>query len=127
MIARLRRHAALTIALMAVATGAMAGVVDIVWDASGQFERALTVAPGKFAEVCGKLAKGQAVSWSFASLQPMNFNVHYHEGEQVVFPAKHDGIARSEGKLEVSADQDYCWMWTNKSDAPVSLRLMLKR
>lgn len=31
---------------------AMADVVDIAWNAAGHFERSLTVAPGKFAEVC---------------------------------------------------------------------------
>jgi len=44
----------------------------------------------------------------------MNFNIHYHEGKKVDFPAKVDGALAAEGKLSASVDQHYCWMWANK-------------
>ena len=81
-----RLLAALAVAVAAMAPSARAELVNIVWDASGHFESEAKVAPGKFAEVCGPLAKGQTVAWSFKADRPMNFNVHYHVGEQVVFP-----------------------------------------
>ena len=85
------------------------------------------MAPGKFAEVCGKLAQGQSVAWSFKGDRPMNFNIHYHEGKQVVFPAKQDAAVDAQGKLDVSLSQDYCWMWTNKANAPIRLQLLLQK
>ena len=121
----LRRLAALAAAVIAI--DARAELVDIRWDSAGLFETALKVAPGKFAEVCGQLAKDQSVAWSFRGERPMNFNIHYHEGKQVVFPAKQDAVVEAQGKLDVGRAQDYCWMWTNKTDSVVRLQLVLRR
>ena len=112
---------------MATTVIARADVVDVSWDETGRFETQQSVAPGKFAEVCGTLMPGQAVAWSFTADRPMDFNVHYHAGKQVVFPAKQDGASRAEGLLEVRLRQDYCWMWTNKGASPARVRLTLKR
>ena len=110
-----------------MAIDARAELVEIAWDKADRFETALSVAPGKLAEVCGKLAQGQSVAWSFKGDRPMNFNIHYHEGKQVVFPTKQDAAVDAQGKLDVSLSQDYCWMWTNKTDLPALLQLVLRR
>ena len=102
-------------------------MVEIDWDKAGRFETTVNVAPGKFAEVCSRLDKGQAVAWSFKADRPLNFNIHYHEGKQVVFPAKQDAAVDAQGKLDVSLSQDYYWMWTNKTDLPAKLSLVLMR
>ena len=117
----------LLITLAAISPLAHAGVVDLTWDDKGRFEYSESVAPGKFVEVCGKLAKGQSVAWSFKSEQPMDFNVHYHEGKKVVLPVKQDGVAALEGKLDVPIDQDYCWMWSNKTGKAAALSVALAR
>ena len=122
-----RLLAALAVAVAAMAPSARAELVNIVWDASGRFETETKVAPGKFAEVCGPLAKGQTVAWSFKADRPMNFNVHYHVGEQVVFPARLDAAAEANGELDVALAQDYCWMWANKGESTAALRLTLRR
>ena len=121
----LRRLAALAMAIIAV--DARAGLVEIGWDKAGRFETADSVAPGKFAEVCGRLDKGQSVAWSFMADRPLNFNIHYHQGKQVVFAAKQGAAVDAHGKLNVSLSQDYCWMWTNKGDLPAQLRIVLRR
>lgn len=108
-------------------TAARAEVLEIVWDTSGGFERAVEIGPGEFAEVCGRLRKGQSVAWSFRSGVRMNFNIHYHEGSSVVFPAKQDQSASLDGKLEVVTDQDYCWMWENGSGGKETLSVVLRR
>ena len=90
---RLLAALAVAVAVAAMAPSARAELVNIGWDASGRFETETKVAPGKFAEVCGPLAKGHTVAWSFKADRPMNFNVHDHLGEQVVFPAKQDAAA----------------------------------
>ena len=113
--------------LTATAINVRADLVDIAWDATGRFETLLSVAPSKFAEVCGRLAERQSVAWSFVGDKPMDFNIHYHEGKQVVFPAKQDGSSQAEGLLKASVGQDYCWMWTNKGTSPAKLQLTLKR
>jgi hypothetical protein len=122
-----RRAASIGLLACAAAGSAGAELIDIAWGQEGRFQRSTAVAPGKFAEVCGPLRKGQSIEWSFESDAAMDFNIHYHQGKKVVFPAKRDAVAKGGGTLAVVLDQDYCWMWTNKSGAPVPLRLNLSR
>ncbi len=124
---RRRKGYLATVVLAGTALNTRADVVDIAWDGTGRFETLLSVAPGKFAEVCGKLRQGQAITWSFTGDKPTNFNIHYHAGKQVVFPAKQDGASQVEGLLKVNVGQDYCWMWTNKGAAPAGVQLKLKQ
>jgi hypothetical protein len=102
-------------------------IVDIAWDAKGQFHHEARVAPKKFVEVCGKLAQGTKVRWHFEGGAPMDFNVHYHEGKDVRFPAKQAQVSKADGTVDVSVDQDYCWMWSDKSETPVSLMVHLDK
>ena len=85
--------------MVATTHAARADVVGITWDANARFETLLSPAPGKFAEVCGALAQGQSIAWSFTADRPMNFNIHCHAGKQVVYPAKQDDASRVEGLL----------------------------
>ena len=124
---RLAVLATAVLAAAVMAIDARAELVEIAWDNAGRFETAVSVAPGKFAEVCGKLAQGQSVAWSFKGDRPMNFNIHYHEGKQVVFAAKQDAAVDAQGKLDVSLSQDYCWMWTNKANTLVRLQFLLQK
>jgi hypothetical protein len=114
-------------AWVALAPAALAEVVDIDWGARGRFERSLAVPPGKFVEVCGKLAEGARVRWQYAADAALDFNVHYHSGKDVIYPAKRDAAAKASGTLDVAVGQDYCWMWTNKSAGEAKLRLQLSR
>lgn len=106
---------------------AHAQLVEVNWDAGGHFERQASVAPGKFLEVCDKLKPGTQVQWKFKGSAPTNFNIHYHEGKDVHFPAKEDGSSSSNGTLNVSSEQAYCWMWSNKGQAEVQLSLELHK
>ena len=125
------RLASLTAVGFALALGAApparAQLVEIEWDSAGTFERSLTVAPAKFVEVCGKLFKAQSIDWTFTGQQPLNFNIHYHEGKKVVFPARQDNAASLRGTLGVPVSQHYCCMWENKSGAPAPITLRLRR
>ena len=124
---RVRFARALVLLLTALAAGARADVIDIKWDSNGRFERSLNVAPAKFAEVCGKLPAGLKVRWDFEAATPLDFNVHYHVGKEVVFPAKLTAVAAAKDVLDTKVDQDYCWMWSNKSEAAVTIKVTLRR
>ena len=117
----------MALALAVTSVVARAELLDIAWDKAGRFETVVSVAPGKFAEVCGKLAQGQSVKWSFKADKPMDFNIHYHEGKRVVFPAKQDAAIDAQGKLDVKLRRGYCWMWTSTMDVPVQIELHLQR
>ena len=118
---------ALALALAALTVNAIADIVDIAWDTSGRFERTLNVAPGKFAELCGKLPAGLKVRWDFEASAPLDFNVHYHVGKEVVFPTKFAAVATAKDTLDTRIEQDYCWTWSNKSAAPAKFTVVLQR
>lgn len=122
-----RLRQSLWLAMLVVASAARAELVEIRRSPGGDFTHRSSIAPGKFAEVCGKLTKGASIAWKFESSVPLNFNIHYHAGRDVVFPAKADGVSSSSGRLEVAVDQDYCWMWSNKASDASELRLSLER
>ena len=121
-----RISVALSLAILC-STAARADIIDIAWNEQGRFERRVSVAPGKFAEVCGKLARADSVAWRFEASGPLNFNIHYHEGKDVRYPERRDALAGASGRLQVVLDQDYCWMWTNKSGQAVDLNRLLTR
>ena len=120
------RHA---VALLAVCMplAAQAAIVDIAFDPKGRFIHEAAVPPGKFVELCAKLPRGSAVAWKFDAPAPLDFNVHYHVGDKVEFPAKRDAVMALKGDLIAPSDQHYCWMWRNKGDSSVPLAAELRR
>ena len=118
---------ALVLTLVASASSAQADVIDVVWSSSGRFERSVSVAPGKFAEVCDKLPAGAKVRWDFEASAPLDFNVHYHVGKDAVFPSKLVAVSTAKDTLDAKIEQDYCWMWSNKTAAPATITVKLQR
>ncbi len=104
-----------------------AELIEIQWTEAGRFEHAKPLAAGKFVEICGKLDKAKPVSWQFSAERALNFNIHFHEGEKVTYPAKVEGATAAAGLLKIVSEQDYCWMWSNKADQAVELKLSLSR
>lgn len=68
-----------------------------------------------------------SVRWSFESPVALDFDIHYHVGEKVVYPAKHDATARADGTLAVTLGQGYCWTWTNRSPELAKVHVKLAR
>jgi len=113
-------------ALVFSSTTCKAEVISFKLEANPSFKTQVNIQPGKFSEVCGKLKKGNSIRWQFDSSAPLEFNIHYHEGKNVVFPYKMSAIKSGEEELLISLDQDYCWMWTNKSKEEVKLEMSLR-
>lgn len=113
-------------ALVFSSTTCKAEVISFKLEANPSFKTQANIQPGKFSEVCGKLKKGNLIRWQFDSSASLEFNIHYHEGKNVVFPYKMSAIKSGEEELLISLDQDYCWMWTNKSKEEVKLEMSLR-
>ena len=113
-------------ALVFCSTACKAEVISFKLEANPSFKTQANIQPGKFSEVCGKLKKGNLIRWQFDSSAPLEFNIHYHEGKNVIFPYKMSAIKSGEEELLISLDQDYCWMWTNKSKEEVKLEMSLR-
>ena len=121
------QQALIAVALSMAPIAATAEVVDIRWSAEGRFVHEASVAPGGFVELCGKLPAGLKVRWDFVAGAPLDFNVHYHLGKDVVFPVRLSAVAQSGDILHTEVEQDYCWMWSNALAAPTTLSVTLQR
>lgn len=121
------RRAALLCAAALLGPSAHAQLIAVEWDAEGRFEKTVPVPAAKFIELCEKLGAGTRVQWRFDAPSPLDFNIHYHEGKEVRFPARADRSLGSRGTLDASGAHDYCWMWTNKASTPISVSVKLAR
>ena len=120
------RKVIVTIACGGFAVTAAAELIEVKLAPGSPVERRLSVAPGKFAELCSALQRGQVVSWQFRSDTATDFNIHYHVDNRVEYPEKRKNVKDADGRLVIEIDQDYCWMWTNRSAATIGVDVTLK-
>jgi hypothetical protein len=104
-----------------------AQATQIAWTANDTFAHTLTVAPGKSSELCGPIEPRLPVEWRFSADGPLDFNVHRHSGDEVIFATKSFLTREQKGKLAPTFGFEWCWMWTNASPAPVTVQVDLKR
>ena len=121
------KHAALPLVGMVfasalAASSAFAELVEVQLQPGQSVDRQFTAAPGKFVEVCGKLSKGQTLAWQFDASGPTDFNIHYHLGKDVKTPEQRSAVSAAKGQLQVQVNEDYCWMWTNRGAAAVTIQ-----
>ena len=57
------------------------------------------------------LDAGDRVEYSFESTEPVDFNIHYHEGNAVVMPIAREKTRADAGVFASPTRQDYCLMW----------------
>ena len=99
---------------IAVITGGCASLV--VADKTSE-----TIKPSGIHEDCMELLSGQILEYSFEASKPVNFNVHYHEDQDVVYGITKDGVSGDKGTVHCEKKQYYCLMWTNPGAEPVGL------
>ena len=71
-------------------------------------------------EECVKLAAGEKRDYYWKTDIAVDFNIHYHEGSDVFYPVKREGMRGDGGAFVAKKAQDYCWMWTSR-DKPARL------
>ena len=79
-----------------------------------------TLAPKAMHEECVKLQAGEKRDYYWKADNAVDFNVHYHEGNDVSYPIKREGMRGDGGSFVAKKAQDYCWMWTSR-DKPAQL------
>jgi hypothetical protein len=62
-------------------------------------------------EACLRMAVGERVEYYFTSTFPIDFNIHYHEGNAVVMPISRDKASEDSGVFTARIAHDYCVMW----------------
>ena len=74
-------------------------------------------------ELCLMLAQGQQLRYTFSAPGKLDFNIHYHADDEVLYPVSEDQIMDATATFSAQSEQEYCLMWTNQGDADVQLSL----
>jgi hypothetical protein len=109
-----------------LAANAHAEQVEINWEADGRFGYEALLAGEAMTEVCGPLNENDVVEWKLKSATPVDFNIHYHQGDEVVYPARVNSVRELGDRLNVTLTQSYCWMLTNPQPGPTVIELDLQ-
>jgi hypothetical protein len=73
------------------------------------------------------LAVGDRVEFAFESTQPVEFNIHFHEGKAVVMPISRSRTLGDSGVFASQIDQDYCLVWeAGVTGAIIDYRIRVK-
>lgn len=73
--------------------------------------RGQPIPPYEVLEECLRLESGDRAEFAFESTEPVDFNVHYHEGKAVVMPLAREKTRGDAGVFAPPVAQDYCLMW----------------
>jgi hypothetical protein len=84
---------------------------------------AATLAPGAMHEECLRLEAGEKRRYFWKSSAPVDFNIHYHRGNEVAYPVKRERMRGDGGTFTAKDAEDYCWMWTAKDGAKLEGRI----
>jgi hypothetical protein len=76
---------------------------------------AVELAPKQSHEECVHLEQGEARKYHWKSDQAVDFDIHFHQGNDAVYPVKRAGMRGDGGTFKARAAQDYCWMWTARA------------
>jgi hypothetical protein len=73
--------------------------------------RGYPLPPYQIHEECVSLRPGDRLDYAFDSPEPVDFNIHYHEGNAVVMPVVREKARADAGMYTAQIAQDYCLMW----------------
>ncbi len=76
--------------------------------------KAFTAAIGEkdLHEECQRIEAGGRRTYSWKSDTPVDFNIHYHRGDEVSYPVKRSTLRADAGTFTAKTAEDYCWMWS---------------
>lgn len=69
------------------------------------------LAPYALHEECVQLAPGDRLDYRFAGTAPVDFNIHYHEGNAVIMPVVREKTREEAGVYPASLDGEFCLQW----------------
>ncbi len=109
----------LLLPLLALAAAAVA--------ADGVGPYAFTLSGKAFDERCLRLEAGESIRYSFRSSAPVDFNIHAHRGNEVVYPVKQAAIREATATFRAEAAEDYCLMWQHAGTGTAKVEGTLER
>jgi len=80
-----------------------------------------TLSGKAFDERCLRLEAGQSIQYRFNASAPVDFNIHYHRGKDVVFPVRKAGVREASGTFKAKGADGYCLMWEHKGSGSAAV------
>src|SRR3954468_4065892 len=71
-----------------------------------------TLQPGRIHEECARIEKEEKRNYHWRADAPVDFNIHFHRGDDVSYPVKRSAMRGDGGTFVAKSGEDYCWMWT---------------
>ncbi len=121
------RTSAVVVAIAIVVSGAMPPVAALAESSTVAKPFVHTIRPRQIAEECFKLPAGETIGYAFEATSPVDFNIHYHRGNDVEYPVKGDQMRQADDRFSAPVSEEYCLMWTNQTLQMVTVRGDLKR
>lgn len=81
-----------------------------------------TIRPRQIAEECFKLPAGATMGYAFESSEPVDFNVHFHRGNDVEYPVRGDQVRQADDRFTAPSAEEFCLMWTNRTLQMVTVK-----
>jgi hypothetical protein len=100
--------------------------LEINWQPDGRFGYEALLRGAAMTEICGPLDANAVVDWQVKSSTPIDVNVHYHQGEEVVYPTRQNGVSKLNDRLTITTAETFCWMFTNPQSTPTVITLDLQ-
>ena len=83
----------------------------------------LTLLPSELHEVCFDIAPPIKLEYDFQTSHPVQFNLHYHDEDNVLFPVPEQLTRTEQATFTPESEQVYCLMWTNTGNENIELSL----
>ena len=87
----------------------------------------VTLEAKKVFEECQRIEAGEKRRYMWKADGPVDFNIHFHRGDDVSYPVKRDAMRGDGGTFTAKTGEEYCWMWSAKgAPAKVEGRVEVK-
>ena len=80
-----------------------------------------------FDERCLTLAAGESIRYRFRASAPVDFNIHYHRGNEISFPVKRPAVRELESTFLAPSADGYCLMWEHRGQGVASVEGSVER
>jgi hypothetical protein len=89
--------------------------------ALASYEHSVVLAAGQVHETCNELPAGDVLSYQYTGSSVSLFNIHYHDGKNIIYPVPDELAFRRNSSLTTGSAQNYCLMWKNIRSTPVTI------
>jgi len=73
------------------------------------------------AERCLKLEAGQSIRYHFTAAGEVDFNIHFHRGDEIRTPVERRAVGELDGVFRAESTEDYCLMWERRQSGAVKV------